>query len=221
MIVIIVTILTMFCFAILYFYFIFIGTVVDALFRELFHLNNNGWKIIGNKHGDNNKNGTDVLFRPFSLNGIMSNYIVGHDKIINIDSKRKDDSELWYFSKNFPSNYSLTNPSILSFMMTSLAGDFRKLNNENSTISALIKIINNVSDKHIIFPVSHLINKYNGTMQTFIIPMVAELWLNGVNYTQSSRKYFLDVLKNVTQIDILGDWTQGNETMCLDNVLIS
>jgi len=212
----------MFCFAILYFYFIFIGTVVDALFRELFHLNNNGWKIIGNKHGDNNnKNGTDVLFRPFSLNGIMSNYIVGHDKIINIDSKRKDDSELWYFSKNFPSNYSLTNPSILSFMMTSIAGDFRKLNNENSTISALIKIINNVSDKHIIFPVSHLINKYNGTMQTFIIPMVAEVWLNGVNYTQSSRKYFLDVLKNVTQIDILGDWTQGNETMCLDNVVIS
>lgn len=207
----------MFCFAILYFYFVFIGTVGDALFREFFHLNNNGWKIIDN----NNKNGTDVSFRPFSLNGIMSNYIVGHDKIINVDHKRKDDSDLWYFSKNFPANYSLAHSSILSFMMTSLSGDFRKLNNENSSFSALIKIINNVSNTHIIFPVNHLIEKYNGSMQTFIIPMVAEVWLNGVNYTQSSRRYFLEVLKNVTQINILGDWTQGNETMCLDNVFIS
>jgi hypothetical protein len=105
-------------------------------------------------------------------------------------------------------------------MMTSLAGDFRKLNNENSTVSALIKIINNVSDKHIIFPVHHLIEKYNGSMQTFIIPMVYNVWLNGVNYTQASHRYFLDVLKNVTQIDILGDWTQGNETMCLDNLMV-
>jgi hypothetical protein len=205
-------------FMMFYLIFTLFSSVENVLFSELFHLNNNGWKIIGNKQG--NKNGTDVLFRPFSLNGIMSNYIVGHDKIINVDSKRKDDSELWYFSKNFPTNYSLSNTSIFSFMMTSLAGDFRKLNNENSTVSALIKIINNVSDKHIIFPVHHLIEKYNGTMQTFIIPMVYNVWLNGVNYTQASHRYFLDVLKNVTQIDILGDWTQGNETMCLDNVMI-
>jgi hypothetical protein len=185
--------------------------VDNTVLRDLFHLNNNDWKIFGNK------NVTDAVFRPYSLNGMMSHYIVGDDKVINVDHKNKDDANLWYFSKQFPTNFSLVNSSIFSFTMTSFSGNFANL---NSPLSALIRVTNNVTNELIIFPVNHLINKYNGTIKEFVVPMVHSLWLNGRNYTQIGVKHFKQVLQNVKQIDILGDWTRGNETMGLDNVLI-
>lgn len=195
-------------------FFMYVQFSDNAVVKDLFYLNNDNWKIVGNK------NITDAIFRPFSMNGLLSNYIVGDDRLINVDHKNKNDANLWYFSKNFSTQVSLANTSIFSFTMASLVGDFRKLNYENSVSSALIKIMNNVTNERIIFPVSHLIEKYNGSLQSFVIPMVHSLWLNGLNYTQIGVNHFKNVLKNVTQIDILGDWTQGNETMCLDNVLI-
>ena len=201
-------------FLFLLFWISFIKATNNTVLKDMFYLNNDNWNIIGNK------NITSSFFKPFSLDGIMSNYIIGNDKVINVDYKNKDDANLWYFSKNFPTNYSLSNTSIFSFTMTSFVGDFTKLNYNNSLSSALIKIINNVTNELIIFPVNHLIEKYNGSLHTFVIPMVYNVWLNGYNYSQIDRKYFLRVLSNVTRIDILGDWTQGNETIGLDNVMI-
>ena len=192
-------------------FFILFQFVDNTVLRDLFHLNNNDWKIFGNK------NVTDAVFRPYSLNGMMSHYIVGDDKVINVDRKNKDDANLWYFGKQFPTNFSLVNSSIFSFTMTSFSGNFANL---NSPLSALIRVTNNVTNELIIFPVNHLINKYNGSIQEFVVPMVHTLWLNGRNYTQMGVKHFKQVLQNVKQIDILGDWTRGNETMGLDNVLI-
>jgi len=201
-------------FLLLLFWITFIKSTNNTVLKDMFYLNNDNWNIIGNK------NITSSFFKPFSLDGIMSNYIIGNDKVINVDYKNKDDTSLWYFSKNFPTNYSLSNTSIFSFIMSSFVGDFTKLNYNNSSSSALIKIINNVTNELIIFPVNHLIEKYNGSLHTFVIPMVYNVWLNGYNYSQIDRKYFLRVLSNVTRIDILGDWTQGNETIGLDNVII-
>ena len=200
----------MFCCYLLIIYLFNIQSV-NTVFQDLFHMNNNGWKIVGNK------NDTDAVFRPYSLNGMMSNYIIGDDKVINVDYKRKDDSNLWYFGKQFPANFSLANSSIFSFTMTSFVGNF---NNPNNPLSALIRVTNNVTNELIIFPVNHLIEKYNGSFQEFIVPMVHNVWLNGRNYTQMRVEYFKNVLKNVTQIEILGDWTRGNETMGLDNIMI-
>lgn len=186
----------------------------NTVLQDLFHMNNNDWKIVGNK------NVTDAVFRPYSLNGLMSRYIIGDDKVINVDSKRKDDSNLWYFGKQFPANFSLTNSSIFSFTMASFVGDFTNLNNPNNPLSALIRVTNNVTNELLVFPVNHLIKKYNGSIQEFVVPMVHTLWLNGRNYTQMGLNNFKNVLKNVTQIEILGDWTRGNETMGLDNIMI-
>lgn len=200
----------MFCCYLLIIYLFNIQTV-NTVFQDLFHTNNNGWKIVGNK------NVTDAGFRPYTLNSLMSRYIVGDDKVINVDYKRKDDSNLWYFGKQFPSNFSLSNSSIFSFTMTSFVGDFK---NMNSPFSALLRVTNNVTNELIIFPVNHLIEKYNGSFQEFVIPMVNSVWLNGRTYTQMGFEHFKNVLKNVTQIEILGDWTRGNETMGLDNIMI-
>jgi hypothetical protein len=81
-------------------------------------------------------------------------------------------------------------------------------------------VTNNVTNELIIFPVNHLIAKYNGSFQEFIVPMVNSVWLNGRNYTQMGFNHFKNVLKNVTLIEILGDWTRGNETIGLDNIMI-
>ena len=200
----------MFCCYLLIIYLFNIQSV-NTVFQELFHMNNNDWKIVGNK------NVTDAVFRPYSLNGMMSHYIIGDDKVINVDNKRKDDSNLWYFGKQFPANFSLEKSSIFSFTMTSFVGDFKNL---NSQLSALLRVTNNVTNELIVFPVNHLIEKYNGSFKEFIVPMVNTVWLNGRNYTQMGLNHFKNVLKNVTQIEILGDWTRGNETIGLDNIMI-
>jgi hypothetical protein len=204
-----------------------------AILQDYFHLNNSEWNIIGNK------NVTAAEFKPFNLNGLMSNFIIGRDKLINVDYRNKDDTNLWFFSKHFPTNFDLHNASIFSFTMSSFVGDFKKLNYENSSVSALIKLINNVTNESVIFPIRNLIidysksisksksisisnsTKYNGSLQRFVIPMVNSLWLNGQDYSYIAFNHFKRILQNVTRIDILGDWTQGNETMALDNVLIS
>ena len=83
-----------------------------AILQDYFHLNNSEWNIIGNK------NVTAAEFKPFNLNGIMSNFIIGRDKLINVDYGNKDDTNLWFFSKHFPTNFDLHNASIFSFTMS-------------------------------------------------------------------------------------------------------
>ena len=50
--------------------FMYIQFADNAVVKDFFYLNNDNWKIIGNK------NITDAYFRPFSMNGMLSNYIV-------------------------------------------------------------------------------------------------------------------------------------------------
>ena len=130
-----------------------------------------------------------------TINHVKSLLTIDSNNII--DKDHNDDFDLdqaWFFITNF--------------------------NNPNNPLSALIRVTNNVTNELIIFPVNHLIAKYNGSFQEFIVPMVHNVWLNGRNYTQMRVEYFKNVLKNVTQIEILGDWTRGNETMGLDNIMI-
>jgi hypothetical protein len=193
-------------------YFLSIYTNINnAIFQNLFHLNNEDWNIVGNKN-------VSTTFMPFNLNGLLSNYITGKDDLINVDYKNKDDRNLWFFSKQL--SLYLSNSSILSFTMSSFSGDFSKLNNPNSSVATFIKLCNNVTNDTIIFPIKNLINEYDGKIKTFVIPFVSSLWLNGVNNMPVSFDDFKLILQNITQIDILGDWTRGNEIIGLDNVKI-
>ncbi len=193
-------------------YFLSIYTNINnAVFQNLFNLNNEDWNIVGNKN-------VSTTFMPFNLNGLMSNYITGKDDLINVDYKNKDDRNLWFFSKKL--SLYLSNSSILSFTMSSFSGDFSKLNNPNSSVATFIKLCNNVTNDTIIFPIKNLINEYDGKIKMFVIPFVSSLWLNGVNNMPVSFDDFKLILQNITQIDILGDWTRGTEIIGLDNVKI-
>ena len=186
---------------------------IDPLFQNKFHLNNDGWNITGYKE-------SAAIFMPYSLDGLMSNFIVGKDDVINVDSKNKDDRNLWFFSKQLPANFSLANASALSFTMTSLMGDFTNLNNPNSFGSAFVKLFNNVSNEYIVFPVINLIQQYDGKIKEFYIPLINQVWVTGHNHIPTAHDDFKRILNNISRIDILGDWTRGNETIGLDNVKI-
>jgi hypothetical protein len=186
---------------------------VKSSFQNLFYLNNEGWNISGYKN-------MSATFMPYNFNGLMTNFIVGHDDVINVDHKNKDDRNLWFFSKQLTETVSLVNTSIMSFTMSSFVGNFTNLNNPNSSTMELVKLFNNVTQEHIVFPIRNLVKRYNGNIQEFVIPMVYQVWINGKNNMPMIYDDFKRILKNISHIYILGDWTRGNETVGLDNVKI-
>ena len=189
--------------------------ICNVFYENSFLLGNEGWILTGNKL-DNT-----ILHQPYSLqqqdsdnNGnCMSHYIIAKDDLINVDSKNKDDKNLWYF-KSPPIKLTLgkpvkKKPMLLTFTMTSFMGDFRHLNR----CSALIKIID-AKGGVIFYP---YIKKYDGNMVSFNVPLRNDLWYNedvqkGVNFDT--------IFENAFEIEILGDWTQGIEVIGLDNIII-
>ena len=189
--------------------------ICNVFYENSFLLGNEGWILTGNKL-DNT-----ILHQPYSLqqqdsdnNGnFMSHYIIAKDDLINVDSKNKDDKNLWYF-RSPPIKLTLgkpynKKPMLLTFTMTSFMGDFRNLNR----CSALIKIIDAKGDT-IFYP--HM-KKYDGNMVSFNVPLRNDLWYNeDVNKVVD----FDTIFDNNFKIEILGDWTQGVEVIGLDNVII-
>lgn len=186
---------------------------VKSSFQNLFYLNNEGWNVSGYKN-------MTATFMPYSFDGLMTNFIIGSDDVIDVDYKNKDDQSLWFFTKQMTENLSLANASIMSFTMSSFVGNFTNLNYPYSSTMELIKLFNNVTQEHIVFPIQNLVNIYDGKIREFVIPMVYQVWLNGSNNMPVMYDDFKRTLMNISQIYILGDWTRGNETIGLDNVKI-
>jgi hypothetical protein len=183
-----------------------------VFYENTFLLGNEGWILTGNKL-DNT-----ILHQPYSLQhnndgNCMSQYIIAKDDLINVDSKNKDDKNLWYF-KSPPIKLTIDKgdkkkPRLLTFTLTSFMGDFRHLNR----CSALIKIIGEKGDTNF-YP---YVKKYDGNMVSFNVPLRNDLW-----YSEDVNKDvdFDTIFGGAFKIEILGDWTQGVEVIGLDNVLI-
>ena len=189
--------------------------ILGKIFYEnTFLLGSEGWILTGNKL-DNT-----ILHQPYNLQGnknndgiSMSQYIIAKDDLVNVDSKNKDDKNLWYFKSpsikltlDKPGNKP---PMLLTFTLTSFMGDFRKLNR----CSALIKIID-ANGGTIYYP---YMTKYDGSMVSFNVPIRNDLWYN---VDAKIAVDFDTIFENAFKIEILGDWTQGVEVIGLDNVRI-
>jgi hypothetical protein len=130
--------------------------------------------------------------------------VCGSDGLINVDYKRKDDSNLWYFVKDFSANpidVSKSKNKLLGFNLFGFVGNFSNLN----------KLSN---------PLVVLVGPSGLTAQTK--PNLFEFktkYLIGLNSHIFDGPIDL-IIKNITQIKILGDWTRGNETIGLDNIFI-
>jgi len=183
-----------------------------VFYENSFLLGSEGWIITGNKLE------SDALHQAYTLlqsdkncNTQMSRYITGKDDLVNVDSKNKDDKNLWYF-KSPPIKITLDKtsgkPVLLTFTLTSFMGDFRHLNR----CSALIKI-KVVNGKTISYP---YVANYDGKMVSFNVPLRGDLW-----YNDAETKVNFDTIFDAEfEIEILGDWTRGVEVIGLDNVII-
>jgi hypothetical protein len=106
--------------------------------------------------------------------------------------------------------------------MTSFSGDFKRLNR----VQALVRLR---FDDGVVagFPVyqSYDGQNYNGSLKTFYVQFIEELWIsnspNIIYDTPNSYALFKDSwYKKPFCLEILGDWTQGWETIGFDNVEI-
>jgi hypothetical protein len=136
----------------------------------------------------------------WSITGYKPSYavtwdrLVGYDNLIDIKSiTNKSDKNRWYF-RSPP----VIMPKLLSFTLTGYAGRFDKLNDDLEPV----RIINN-DVKHVF---SHI--KFNGTTTNYYVQFLHDLWSPPLQNTYSP-----------VFIEILGDWTQGNETVGLSNVI--
>jgi len=180
-----------------------------VFYENSFLLGNEGWIITGNKLESSALHQTYTLLDK-NCPVDMSRYITGKDDLINVDSKNKDDKNLWYF-KSPPIKITLdkttVKPVLLTFTLTSFMGDFRRLNR----CSALIKIKSNGNT--FLYP---YVTKYDGNMVSFNVPLRSDVW-----YNEADTKVNFDTIFDAEfEIEILGDWTQGVEVIGLDNIII-
>jgi len=182
----------------------------EVFYENSFLLGSEVWIIKGNKLE------SDALHQTYSLqdkncNTQMSRYITGKDDLVNVDSKNKDDKNLWYF-KSPPIKITLDKttgkPVLLTFTLTSFMGDFRHLNRCSALIK--IKLINGNT-----FSYPYVV-KYDGNMVSFNVPLRGELWYNDAE----TKVNFDSIFDAEFEIEILGDWTRGVEVIGLDNVII-
>ena len=120
--------------------------------------------------------------------------IIGHDMLIDIKSvSNKSDKNRWYFRSPL-----VQMPKLLSFTLTGYAGRFNKLNDNLEPVCVYRRGV-----KHV-FP--HI--KFNGSTTHYYVQFIHHLWSPP-----------LPESNELIHIEILGDWTQGNETVSLSNVL--
>jgi hypothetical protein len=150
----------------------------------------------------------------------LSHYILGKEERVNVDAQNRNDKDLWYFQS--PPIVLEFQPTLLLFTMTSFSGDFKRLNR----VQALVRL--RFHDGVVAqFPVyqSYDGQNYNGSLKTFYVQFIEELWIsnspNIIYDTPNSYALFKDSwYKKPFCLEILGDWTQGWETIGFDNVEI-
>ena len=177
-----------------------------------FLLGTEGWTIAG--YGS-------VEHRPWSIYSradapSLSQFIIGKEERVNVDARNRDDKDLWYFMS--PPIVLEFRPTLFMFTMLSFSGDFKRLNR----VPALVRLR---FDDGVVarFPVYQ---SYDGILKTFNVPFIEELWTSYAAPTiDAPTSYDAPLLKDRLykrpfRLEILGDWTQGWETIGLDNVEI-
>ena len=172
-----------------------------------FLLGAEGWTTVG--YGS-------IEHRPWIMSS-MSHFILGKEDRVNVDARNRDDKDLWYFQS--PPITLGFRPILLMFSMMSFSGDFRRQNR----VQALVRL--RFEDGTVAeFPVYE---DYDGSGKTFYVQFIEELW--NIIYDDAPSTTINDALsrpfighwyKHPFRLEILGDWTQGWETIGLDNVEI-
>jgi len=189
------------------------------LYKEDFLLGSNEWTITNNGI----KIIKESIFAPYSItrgdnnNKIIANrYIVGDDKLINVNpiNSKPDDANLWYFKKVFEKSLNLEEATVLQFTLMPFIGNFT-INNLNRKNNPLVKLVNNQG--LLVETNQNLFTQIDISYQWYInIPLVDK----ALAYSEDKKDNNIqDILSNLKEIHILGDWTRGYEVVGLDDVI--
>ena len=168
-----------------------------------FLLDDEGWMIEGNQRFS-----TNVLHIPYTFNNEMSHFITGNDSLIHVNPMQGEytDKSLWYFRSPIL-NADLSNYKYINFSLSCFSGISNSLNQVDHYIRICGQKAGQCS-KYRIIDTFNLTKKWT----TFHIPLDNKLllWTDKFNI----------IIRNVSYIYILGDWTQWYETIGLDNFFI-
>jgi hypothetical protein len=96
-----------------------------------FLLNSQNWSIT------DNYNLLEPIHHTYNLGYNVSRYIVGYDRLINVDYFNKNDKNLWYFkSPTFDLQFK---PKLLKFSLVFFAGNFSERNELTNCVSLCSK----------------------------------------------------------------------------------
>lgn len=164
-----------------------------------FLLDNEGWTIEGNQ-----RYSVKAQHIPYTFNSEMSHFIMGNDSIIHVNSRGDyNDKSLWYFRSPLLQMGDLSNYKYINFSLSCFSG----ISNLFNRIDHYIRICSNrLCAKY------NVIDHFNMTKKwtKFHVLLKPDLWTDKFNI----------IIKNVSYIYILGDWTQWYETVGLDNFFI-
>uniref|UniRef100_A0A6C0IRT6 CBM11 domain-containing protein n=1 Tax=viral metagenome TaxID=1070528 RepID=A0A6C0IRT6_9ZZZZ len=187
-------------FIIIFFYlFNFVSSFAPRIYYT-FLLDNEGWTIEGNQ-----RYSVEAQHIPHTFNREMSRFITGNDTIIHVNSRGDyNDKSLWYFRSPFLQAGDLSNYKYINFSLSCFSG----ISNSLNKIDHYIRICSNngLCAKYNVIDAFNMTDKWT----TFHVPLNKLLWSDKFNI----------IIKNVSYIYILGDWTQWYETIGLDNFFI-
>lgn len=199
-----------------------------------------GWTIVGNRHVFSSVNG-DVTAQPpespsferFRLGDLHNHYIVGKEDSINIEQAGGSDQQLWYFQApdKFLGNQAVAYRGHLSFNTVAVSGDFSQMNDLNSL--NLIELECATCDGPVrrglklVYRVAQWPHPFTGTAQQVRVHLHENGgWLKDSQdmltpWSTPTQCDMLQVLGRLSALRILGDFTQGFETIALDDIRIS
>lgn len=211
-----------------------------------FLLSNEMWTIIGNKASS-----SSAKHEPYSRGLQLNHYVLGTDDVVHVlyqngnnngrtkvAANTKTDSSLWYFHapEKYYDNFGISYTGTLSFTMASFSGDFTKLNDGLTPVVEMecAQCVGPVTRGiRLVFNMETLLAKQKlnpdstGTT-TFSLPLTETGgWLIDpqntlvTNWRQPTKCEFIQVLSAISSFNILGDWTQGIESVGIDNVVLA
>jgi hypothetical protein len=209
-----------------------------TLMSSSFTSNSEGWAIEGNLRKNS------VNYESSSRGKELNHYIFGTDDSItssNTDSNSPDTS-LWRFvaPSKFHGNMNPSYNGVLKFTLSSFSGDFSTNNLNYDTTSNTNSVTNTVkpnTSNHLVkihcktckvntgvtiaypFPTD-----YTGKTKVFELPLNENSWLidpesSLTTWSKPTKCEFLEVLSNISEFSILGDFTRWYESIAIDDVI--
>ncbi|KAL7534559.1 hypothetical protein ACHAXR_005951 [Thalassiosira sp. AJA248-18] len=201
----------------------FVSDTTRQLVSSDFRFMDEGWKTVGNTKSNVRHEAT--------RRGEMNNYIYAVDDLIDVDAE-KNDRQLWKFllPEKYTGWYGAWYGGTFEFTLSSFSGDYSGVNDhwvgDKHHPLNLVEIYCESCDLFkgatIAFPLSA--QTFDGQTTQYSMTMTESAgWVKDpqntlYEWTAPTRCSFIEVLSGISNVTILGDFTNWYESVSIDNV---